>query len=302
VASSKERARRLARAKMERQMARRATRARRNRMIQAGIVAGAVVVLLVLGSLWVGGVFSSKPAKKATAASACTWKKADTAANTNLKDVGTPPTDGIPKNGSEVMTIKTGIGTITAALDLSKAPCTAASFKYLGSKNFFNGSRCHRLLDKGDYVLQCGDPSYTGSGGPGYTFADEYMPTSAGASAGTSAPSTVTYPAGALAMANSGANTNGSQFFIVYRDSPFPPNYTVFGQITAGLDLVQQVGDAGDDGAFASDAGGGHPKKEVKIESLTVGDVNPASAPPAAPASPSAATTPATHNSASSAS
>jgi peptidyl-prolyl cis-trans isomerase B (cyclophilin B) len=272
VASSRDRQRKLARAKMERQMARRATKARRNRQVQAGIIAGTAVVLVVLGSLWVGGVFSSKH-KTTTQASQCRWNKADTAGNKNLKDVGMPATSGLPKAGTETMTINTNLGVITASLDLAKAPCTAASFRYLGSKNFFNGSRCHRLLDKGDYVLQCGDPSYTGSGGPGYTFADEYLPAAAAAGASPSAASTVTYPEGVLAMANSGTDTNGSQFFIVYKASPFPPNYTVFGRITSGLPLVQQVGDAGDDGAFASNSGGGHPKKEVKINTLTVGDV-----------------------------
>jgi peptidyl-prolyl cis-trans isomerase B (cyclophilin B) len=286
VASSRDRARKLARAKMERQMARRATKARRNRQLQAGIIAGTAVILVVLGSLWVGGVFSSKH-KSTTQASDCQWNKADLSANTNLKDTGLPPTTGIPKSGTETMTITTNLGTITASLDLAKAKCTAASFKYLASKNFFNGSKCHRLLDSGDFVLQCGDPSYTGSGGPGYTFADEYLPAAAAAGgASPSAASTVTYPAGTLAMANSGADTNGSQFFIVYKDSPFPPNYTVFGQVTGGLDLVRQVGDAGDDGAFASSAGGGHPKKAVTINSMTVSE--PVQPSPSVPASGSA--------------
>jgi peptidyl-prolyl cis-trans isomerase B (cyclophilin B) len=281
VASSRERARKLAREKMLRQSARRASKARRNRQVQAGIIAGTAVILIVLGSLWVGGVFSGKSKNSTTTASDCQWNKADLTANTNLKDTGMPPTTGIPKAGTETMTINTNLGVVTASLDLTKAKCTAASFKYLGSKNFFNGSKCHRLLDQGDYVLQCGDPSYTGSGGPGYTFADEYLPSAAAADGSSpSAASTVTYPEGTLAMANSGADTNGSQFFIVYKASPFPPNYTVFGHITSGLDIVQAVGAAGDDGAFASNAGGGHPKKAVTINSLTVGEPTQPSSPP----------------------
>jgi len=89
-------------------------------------------------------------------------------------------------------------------------------------------------------------------------------------------------------MANTGQPvSNGSQFFIVYEDSTFPPNYTLFGKITSGLDIVRQVGAAGDDGAFASGAGGGHPKKKVTIQSLTVGDPHqtPASPSPTAKAS-----------------
>jgi peptidyl-prolyl cis-trans isomerase B (cyclophilin B) len=294
VASSRDRQRKLARAKMERQMARRASRARRNRQIQAGIIAGAAVVLVVIASLWAGGVFSNKPETNPTAqTSDCLWTKADTAGNTNLKDTGLPPTTGIPKAGTETMTINTNLGVITASLDLAKAKCTAASFRYLASKHFFDNTTCHRLLDKGDYVLQCGDPSGTGSGGPGYTFADEYLPTAPATGSSASAAATVTYPQGTLAMANSGADTNGSQFFIVYKDSPFPPNYTIFGQVTGGLSLVQQVGDAGDDGAFANDAGGGHPKKAVTIKSLTVGDVNQgASATPGTSASATAAASP----------
>jgi peptidyl-prolyl cis-trans isomerase B (cyclophilin B) len=281
---------------MERQMARRASRARRNRQIQAGIVAGLALVLVIGGALWVGGVFSGKSKSNSNTAANndCYWNKADTSANKDLKDVGMPPVKGIPRTGTETMTITTNLGVISASLDLTKAPCTSASFKYLASKNFFNKSTCHRLLDTGDYVLQCGDPSGTGSGGPGYTFADEYRPTPASADPSASASATVTYPAGSLAMANSGADTNGSQFFIVYKASPFPANYTLFGQITSGLDIVTGVGAAGDDGAFASSSGGGHPKKAVTIQSLTVSDptASPSTSPSgsAAPSAPAAST------------
>jgi peptidyl-prolyl cis-trans isomerase B (cyclophilin B) len=212
----------------------------------------------------------------------CLWNKADTTANTNLKDVGEPPTTGIPKTGTETMTIVTNLGTVTASLDLAKAPCTAASFKYLGSKGFFNNTSCHRLLEETtDHVLQCGDPSGTGSGGPGYTFGDEYLPSNPSATTATncaspSASDSVTYPGGSIAMANGGADTNGSQFFIVYKDSTFPPCYTLFGTITGGLKLVQQVGAAGADGS----SGDGKPKKAVKITSLTVSGPNPASPSP----------------------
>jgi peptidyl-prolyl cis-trans isomerase B (cyclophilin B) len=102
----------------------------------------------------------------------------------------------------------------------------------------------------------------------------------------------VVYPAGTLAMANSGADTNGSQFFIVYKDSPFPPSYTIFGTITSGLNIVQQVGAAGDDGAFASSAGGGHPKQAVTIQALTVTRKSSTSPSPAAAASPVPSTSP----------
>jgi len=182
------------------------------------------------------------------------------------------------------MTITTNLGAIEAQLDLSRAPCTAASFAYLSSKKFFDGSTCHRLTTEGIFVLQCGDPTGTGKGGPGYKFPDEYKPqpaptTSPTAEASESAaPSAAPlYSKGMLAMANSGANTNGSQFFIVYKDTPLPPNYTIFGVVTKGLDIVERVAAAGHDNAFAQNAdgspgpGGGKPKTEVMITSITVG-------------------------------
>jgi peptidyl-prolyl cis-trans isomerase B (cyclophilin B) len=292
VPSSRERQRKLARAKVERQIARRAHRARRRRQIYAGSIGGVAVLLVLFGGLWIGGVFKHKkaPASTTTTASQCNWKKADLAGNKNLKDTGTPPANGNPKTGTETMTITTNLGVVTVSLDLAKAPCTAASFKYLASKGYFNNTICHRLVESGDnHILQCGDPSGTGQGGPGYTFADEYVPPIAQPSAGTdpsAAPaSTAVYPAGSVAMANAGAGTNGSQFFIVYKDSTYPPNYTLFGQVTAGLPIVQDVGKAGDDGT--SDAGGGKPKKAVNIQTITVGEPTaaaPSTAPTGSPA------------------
>ncbi|MBO0868079.1 MAG: peptidylprolyl isomerase, partial [Micromonosporaceae bacterium] len=162
--SSRERQRKLARAKVERQIARRASRARRRRQVYAGSVAGVALLLVLFGGLWLGGVFSSpkKPAAT-TATNQCNWKKADLAANSDLKDVGLPPANHNPTSGTENMTITTNLGVITISLDLAKAPCTAASFKYLASKGFFNNTTCHRLVESGDnHILQCGDPSGTG--------------------------------------------------------------------------------------------------------------------------------------------
>ena len=136
------------------------------------------------------------------------------------------------------------------------------------------------------------------------TPANEYVPTtaapapSASASRGaspspsasaSSASAQVLYPAGSIATANQGADGNGSQFFIFYKDSPMPPTYTLFGTVTAGLDIVSQVAAAGDDGAFANDEGaGGHPKKEITIQTLTVGPASSSSAAPSATPTPSA--------------
>jgi peptidyl-prolyl cis-trans isomerase B (cyclophilin B) len=275
VAPSKTRQRALARAKLERQIARRAAQARRRRQIQAAVGAGLVVVLVVVGIAWATGAFKST--KTTPAADDCAWTtipKSD-----KVKDVGKPPTKNIVKSGAVTMTITTNVGVIEADLDRAGAPCTVASFGYLAGKQFFNNTKCHRLTTSGIYVLQCGDPSATGSGGPAYKFPDEKLPTpadqpsadpsanpSASPSAGTS---TNLYPAGTLAMANSGADTNGSQFFIVYKDgSSLEAKYTVFGKVTKGLDLVQKVAAAGvTPGSSDTD---GAPKTEVTIQSLMV--------------------------------
>jgi peptidyl-prolyl cis-trans isomerase B (cyclophilin B) len=153
-------------------------------------------------------------------------------------------------------TIVTNCGTIVAALDGAKAPHTVNSFAFLAGKHFFDNTICHRLTTQGIHVLQCGDPTGTGGGGPGYTIPDENL---AGA----------TYPAGTLAMANTGEpHSGGSQWFFVYGDTPLPPQYTPFGKVTSGLDLLQKVAAAGDDAS--NGAGDGHPNQPVTITSFTV--------------------------------
>ena len=299
MASSKTRQRKLARAKMERQIARRAAKIRQQRQRAAIAIVSVVVILGAVGTAWALGAFA-KHKKPASTEASCTWT--DTAAdNTTLKDVGKPPTSGQKRSGTETMTITTNLGVITASVDLAKSPCTAASFQYLAGKNFFANTRCHRLSTT-QHLLQCGDPTGTGDGGPKYTYANEYVPTTPAPTPSASpspspsasddtgeAPTNVIYPAGSIATFNHAADTNGSQFVIVYQDTPLPPNYTVFGQVTAGLDLVKQVAAAGDDGAFASQAGGGgHPKKEITIQTLTVGPSSSSSAAPSASPSPSA--------------
>jgi peptidyl-prolyl cis-trans isomerase B (cyclophilin B) len=142
------------------------------------------------------------------------------------------------------------------------------SFVHLAETNFFNGSQCHRVSNsQGLYMLQCGDATARGTqtlscssttlgtGGPGYSFADENL-------------TGATYKAGTVAMANSGANTNGSQFFLVFKDTTLTPNYTPFGTITSGLDILQKVANAGTSCTFS--AGGGVPKEKVVINSVTI--------------------------------
>jgi peptidyl-prolyl cis-trans isomerase B (cyclophilin B) len=216
-------------------------------------------------------------------------------------DTGKPPA-GELHSGFETMTITTNLGAIEALVDTSKAPCAAASFKYLGEKGFFTGSTCHRLSTNVK-TLTCGDPKSDGTGGPSYQFADEDIPTApavqatpttspgASPSASASAPAATYYAKGTIVMVNTGANTNGSQFSIVYGDgSSLGASYSVVGTVTKGLDIVEKVAQAGALDTAGKSAVEGKPKTALTIQQLTV-------ALPAAPSdavSPSGTPTPST--------
>ena len=189
----------------------------------------------------------TSPTRSATGP-ACTY----TAGGQAAKKVDLPP-DHAAVSGQEAVTIATNAGDIKATLDADATPCTVNSFVSLADQHYFDNTTCHRLTTQGIYVLQCGDPTGKGSGGPGYSFDDELS-------------GKETYGPGTLAMANAGPNTNGSQFFIVYGDSPLPPSYTVFGQIdAAGLKVVKAIADKG-----TADGGpDGAPKDKVEIQSVT---------------------------------
>lgn len=155
-------------------------------------------------------------------------------------------------------TIITNCGLIVASLDAAKAPHTVNSFAFLAAHHYFDNTKCHRLTTRetGIYVLQCGDPTGTGAGGPGYTLPEENL-------------KGATYPAGTLAMARTQApHSGGSQFFICYDDTPLPPQYTPFGRVVQGLDVLQAIARNGEDDS--NGPGDGHPKKPVVIESFTV--------------------------------
>jgi peptidyl-prolyl cis-trans isomerase B (cyclophilin B) len=156
---------------------------------------------------------------------------------------------------NRTITLTTNCGEIQIEADGINAPLTVISMSYLANKGFFDNSPCHRLTTQGIYVLQCGDPSGTGSGGPAYTAPDENLPTGVGN----------IYPAGTVAMANSGPGTNGSQFFIVYQDnSRLGPNYTLWGRIVKGLDIVKAIAAAGSDNSRGP--GDGRPIQAIAIE------------------------------------
>lgn len=165
----------------------------------------------------------------------------------------TPPPAAEPDTGSVTATMALTGGTVTIALDRAATPCTVGSFVHLAQSGYFDGTRCHRLTTGGLAVLQCGDPSGTGGGGPGYRFADETNPS-------------MTYPAGTVAMANAGPDTNGSQFFLVYANSQLTPDYTVFGKITGGLDVLTTIAAAGVQGG----GNDGPPAAPATISKVTV--------------------------------
>jgi peptidyl-prolyl cis-trans isomerase B (cyclophilin B) len=166
------------------------------------------------------------------------------------KQVNPPRSGKIPTNPAQVsVSMVTDRGPIGIQLDNAKAPCTVNSFASLAQQGFFNNTQCHRLTTSPTLsVLQCGDPTGQGTGGPGYQFANEY-PTNQYQPDDPALQQPILYPRGTLAMANAGPGSNGSQFFLVYKDSQLPPNYTVFGTIDqtnlATLDKIAAGGVAG---------------------------------------------------------
>ena len=166
----------------------------------------------------------------------------------------------IDKSAKYTMKLETTCGTIDVALKTSAAPHTVNSFNFLAGKGYFDHTKCHRLTTDGIYVLQCGDPTGTGTGGPGYTIPDENLK--------DASLKNNTYPAGTVAMANTGQkDSGGSQFFLVYEDSQLPPSYTPFGTVSdAGLKVLKKIADAGE----STGAGDGAPNATVVIDKATV--------------------------------
>jgi peptidyl-prolyl cis-trans isomerase B (cyclophilin B) len=282
VAGKNERQRRQAREKYRRQQEQRAVRRRQVRkrwitgisaVAAAGLIAALLVVFLPGGSGKNASASASKSPKASAAAVAepahhCTYTKATPVA----KKVSFPPSTP-DYTASYEATISTNLGKITFNLLNSKATCTVNSFVHLAEAGYFNNTQCHRMVTSdGIYVLQCGDPYATattkltcsttsniGTGTPGYNFDSENL---------TGAK----YTAGTVAMANDSATTNGSQFFIVYKDSTgLSASYTPFATVSSGLDIVQNVAKDGYSCQYSqTDGGGGAPKEKVIIDSVTI--------------------------------
>jgi peptidyl-prolyl cis-trans isomerase B (cyclophilin B) len=287
------RQRAAARARLEREMAARLEAAAKRRRMIRSILGASVASLVLIGAvIWIiVAVSGNKPAPVAAEKTGCEFRPsptnpttsptagttmttttaaATTAASGSTASASASPTPGPlpdanpPRSGFRLMTITTNLGDVTIQMDLSKTPCTAASMAYLAETNFFvkgtnpqTGS-CHRLVAD-IFVLQCGDPTGTGSGGPGYGFGVE------------NAPKDGQFPAGTLAMARtSDPNSNGGQFFIVYKQTTLqdPTGYSIFGRVTGGMDIVDKIAAAG--AKSADQSGNTAPNQPISILKVAV--------------------------------
>ena len=282
MASTKDRQRALERARYERVQAKVQAKRREAKRKQRLAIVSSIAAIVVIGGV-VGGVLATtgssnntKAAAASTPSSAAASPTATSSAASNplkyeasgtsaVKGITVPTYDASAAEQTYTATIETNRGNVVFTADGKAAPYTVYSFVYLAEKNYFNNTKCHRLTTSGIYVLQCGDPTGTGSGGPGYTIPDENL-SSLGA---PNSSGQVTYKAGTVAMANSGAaHSGGSQFFLVYKDSPLAPSYTPFGTITQGLDVLQQIAAKGSNNANST--GDGAPNESVQIEKVTI--------------------------------
>jgi len=290
-----EQRRATAKRKLERQLERRAKQARMRRILL--IVGGSIVAVAVVAAVVIAVINGKNEHKSNTAAT--TTPASGSAATTTAapqtgpvpplppfkpsaslgancqypaspdpaaKPVKPPRTGKVPTDPAQVSaSMATNQGNMGLMLANNESPCTVNSFASLIGQKYFDNTKCHRLTTSPELgVLQCGDPKGDGTGGPGYQFANEY-PTDQYPPNDPKLQEPVVYPRGTLAMANAGPNTNGSQFFMVYKDSQLPPQYTVFGTIQAdGLAALDKIAKAG----VAGGGEDGAPTSEVTIKSL----------------------------------
>ena len=286
-----------AKRKLERQLERQQKRARTRRTL---VIGGAAIVVVAAIAAVVIAIVNTKHEHKSNTAATTTTPAASNSHETTpagptppapplppfkpsaslgancqypaspdaaAKPVKPPRTGKIPTDPAQVSaSMATSQGNIGLMLANNESPCTVNSFASLIGQKYFDNTKCHRLTTSPDLgVLQCGDPKGDGTGGPGYGFGNEY-PTDQYPPNDPKAQQPVVYPRGTLAMANSGQpNSNGSQFFMVYRDSQLPPQYTIFGTIQPdGLTVLDKIAKAG----VAGGGDDGPPALEVTIRSL----------------------------------
>ncbi len=267
VAKSAKRRRELARQRAQRQQERRAGRAARRRRVTIVVSAVAAVAVITVISLVASGVIgggddvvaapdSSSDTTPASSTEGCEYRESGSPA---VPDVGLPAEFTGDQAQASTATVTLNGSPVTIQLEPAAAPCTVHSFAHLAAADYFDATTCHRLTTSDTLkVLQCGDPTGSGSGGPGYEFDNENT-------------DGATYTAGTVAMANSGPDTNGSQFFLVYDDSDLPPDYTVFGHITDGLDVLTTIAEAGTDNGESD----GAPAEPVTLDDVTTTAANP---------------------------
>lgn len=278
--------REAAKRKLERQLAHRAERAKRRRIVGAGVVVGVVLVVAGIVAAIVlsdnGSDSNAAQDPSATPSQPPTEVKIPTerapmpkrpqalanpvTCNYPADPTGPaakpvkPPAGGkVPSAGTVKVVIKSTVGDIPLTLDRALAPCAVDSFISLAKQGYYTDTQCHRLGTTGLQMLQCGDPKGDGTGGPGYTISDENFPE-------------LTYGRGILAMAKTSApNSGGSQFFMVYGDAQLQPDYSVFGSISDdGLKVLDKVAKDGIDPAAVGPDGTGTPKTPVKFTAVTV--------------------------------
>ncbi len=231
----------------ERKAAERRKRQARQRWV-AGLAIVSLVIAVVIGAVVVNNR-SNTPAAAAP----------EPSSSTAPAETGTVPDPSLAQARTWTGDISLTQGDIGIQLDGAAAPQAVANFVTLAGQGFFDKTKCHRLTTDGIYVLQCGDPTGTGTGGPGYSWGPI-----------ENAPADGVYPAGTIAMARQSGDGSsmGSQFFIVYKDSPIPADaaggYTVFGQVTSGLDVVKAIADAG------TTEGSEAPVSDVIIEGVNI--------------------------------
>ncbi|NLG56360.1 MAG: peptidylprolyl isomerase [Rhodococcus sp.] len=285
---SNEQRREAAKRKLERQLERRAVAARRRKQLTiGGSIVGVVAVVVVIALIvWLTGG-DDEASTQATPVDVTDVYLAGAVAMPQerseplpeivnceyvpggeaSREVQPPSAEVNTTAGAINLTMETSEGNIGLTLDREKAPCTANSFESLASQGYYDNTPCHRLVLGGSIrVLQCGDPNGIGNGGPGYQFNDEF-PVDQFDPMSMEAQSPVIYPRGTIAMANAGPGTNGSQFFMLLRDSALPPAYTVFGTIDdGGLETLETIGRGGNDDPAGND---GAPNLPVEIRSVT---------------------------------
>ncbi|BDT87978.1 peptidylprolyl isomerase [Nocardia cyriacigeorgica] len=289
---SNEQRRAAAKRKLERQLANRAARARKRKQLTIAMSALGVVVAVAA----VTGVYfltrgddsdntaaetpdaslsstpiaaPPPPAQAKPATVSCAYPDSPKPAD---KPAQKPRTEGIQTSGDNAtlsISVETSQGPIGLTLNNAESPCTVNSFASLAGQGFFDGTSCHRLTQgPGLEVLQCGDPTGTGMGGPGYQFDNEY-PTDQYAPGDPALQEPIAYKRGVIAMANAGPGTNGSQFFLVYGDSQLPPNYTIFGTVDeTGLATLDKIAQAGQD--ESNGPGDGKPNLPVTLNSVRI--------------------------------